>query len=336
MRLELCGSRPGGFRPYHSFRPWVTVASLGNPLPLLAHLSDLHTTPLELRSPRELVGKRALGWLSWQLRRKRIHRADILESLLDDLREQSADHVVVTGDLTNVSLDSEVDAARRWLEKIGPPDRVTAIPGNHDAYVPSRHASTWERWGDYMAADAAAAGPVAFPALRIRGSLALVGVSSAQPNAVHRAGGRLGAGQRERLEEMLLYLSESKLCRIVLVHHSPIDGVTTEGRSLWDRGELRALLRRAGAELVLHGHNHRTWIGAVPGPHGPIPVVGARSSSEMGSRPGKRAQYHLYQVEESGGHAGVAGRPRFRIHLRARSYETVTRRFRAEGERWLA
>ena len=30
---------------------------------LLAHLSDLHTTPLDLRSPAELMGKRALGWI---------------------------------------------------------------------------------------------------------------------------------------------------------------------------------------------------------------------------------------------------------------------------------
>ena len=299
---------------------------------LLAHLSDLHTTPLDVRRPTELMGKRALGWLSWQVRRKRIHRGEVLESLLGDLRDRSPDHVVVTGDLTNVALESEVEAARGWLAKIGSPEDVTAIPGNHDAYVPSRHASTFEHWSDYMAADGAAAGPVAFPALRVRGPIALVGVSSAVPCSALRAGGSVGEAQLEALERMLGSLADTPLCRVVLVHHSPVDGVTAERRSLWDRAELRAVLARAGAELVLHGHNHRTWVGEVPGVDGPIPVIGARSASEVGSKPGKLAQYHLYDFEEVRRREGDR-RPRFRVRMRARSYDRSTRRFHVEGER---
>ena len=78
-------------------------------------------------------------------------------------REKYPDHVVVTGDLTNIALESEVEAARGWLAKIGSPEVVTAIPGNHDAYVRTEHASTFEHWSDYMAADGAAAGPVELP-----------------------------------------------------------------------------------------------------------------------------------------------------------------------------
>ena len=299
---------------------------------LLAHLSDLHTTPLDVRRPAELIGKRALGWLSWQVRRKRIHRSEVLESLLSDLRDRSPDHVVVTGDLTNVALDSEVEAARGWLARIGSPEAVTAIPGNHDAYVKSQHASTFEHWSDYMAADGASAGAVAFPTLRVRGPLALVGVSSAVPCSALRAGGSVGEVQLEALERTLASLADTSLCRVVLVHHSPADGVTPERRALWDRVELRAVLARAGAELVLHGHNHRTWVGEVPGRGGPIPVVGARSASEVGSKPGKLAQYHLYDFEEVRGREGNR-RPHFRIRLRARSFDRSTQRFHVEGER---
>jgi 3',5'-cyclic AMP phosphodiesterase CpdA len=301
---------------------------------VLAHLSDLHTTPLDLRSPAELMNKRVLGWLSWQVRRKRIHRGEVLESLLGDLHDRAPDHVVVTGDLTNVALESEVVAARGWLRKIGSPEAVTAIPGNHDAYVSSRHSSTFEHWSDYMAADGAASGPVVFPAVRVRGPLALVGVSSATPVSALRAGGSLGEAQLAALEKTLLGLAETNLCRVVLVHHSPIDGVTPERRALWDRADFRAVLERAGAELVLHGHNHRTWVGTLPGRDGAIPVVGARSASEVGSKPGKLAQYHLYEFDEVEPGEGDR-RSRFRVKLRARSYDRSTRRFHAQGEREL-
>ena len=36
----------------------------------LAHLSDLHLTSLDDVRPRELLGKRVLGYLSWHWRRR--------------------------------------------------------------------------------------------------------------------------------------------------------------------------------------------------------------------------------------------------------------------------
>jgi hypothetical protein len=50
----------------------------------VGHLSDLHATPVRIRNPRELAGKRLLGWLSWHVRRRRVHRPDVLEALIED------------------------------------------------------------------------------------------------------------------------------------------------------------------------------------------------------------------------------------------------------------
>ena len=68
-----------------------------------------------------LLGKRGLGWLSWQLRRRHVHRPEVLEALLLDLEHARPDHVVVTGDLTNISLPEEFEIARGWLERLGAP-----------------------------------------------------------------------------------------------------------------------------------------------------------------------------------------------------------------------
>jgi hypothetical protein len=73
---------------------------------------------------------------------------------------------------------------------------------------------------------------------------------------------------------------------------------------------------------------HRTRLGSLPGPDGAIPVVGARSASDVGSRPEKRAQYHVYAVEPV-----AAGR--FRIRMSVRGYDPATGGFAAEDERSL-
>ncbi|MGC0718872.1 metallophosphoesterase family protein, partial [Escherichia coli] len=68
--------------------------------------------------------------------RRWIHDPAVLAALIDDLKQHKPDHIVVTGDLTNLGLDREIEAARHWLETLAPPDQLTLIPGNHDAYVP--------------------------------------------------------------------------------------------------------------------------------------------------------------------------------------------------------
>jgi 3',5'-cyclic AMP phosphodiesterase CpdA len=267
--------------------------------------------------------------LSWKLRRRHAHRTLVLDALLADLHKTAPDHVVVTGDLTNVSLPDEFGAARRWLERIGNAQHVTAIPGNHDAYVPVSRARSWDLWSEWLTADtdwrACADGESGYPSVRVRGPLGLVGLCSARPTLPFLAGGSLGAAQLGRLERVLLALRERALVRVVLLHHAPVPGVVSARRALWDAKALCAVLERTGAELVLHGHLHRTRIDSVPGPEGPIPVVCARSASDVGSKPEKRAQYHLVDVDVTGG-----GRPR--LALRVRGFDAEHGTFREEGE----
>ncbi len=86
------------------------------------------------------------------------------------------------------------------------------------------------------------------------------------------------------------------------------------------------MLARCGAELVLHGHRHRTRIGELPGPRVAIPVVGARSSTDIGQQEEKRAQYHLYRIERQGAEG-------WRLQLAVRGWDPQKRCFVAEGER---
>ena len=258
------------------------------------------------------------------MRRRAIHQTAVLEALLSDLHAARPDHTVITGDLTNISLPAEFVAARQWLHRVGSPGDVTAVPGNHDAYVRVPHESAWGHWTEYLASDApglswlqgiGAVAPegkpeLSFPSLRLRGPLGIVGACSAVPTAPLLAAGELGSAQLERLARVLASLSDAGRCRVVLIHHPPSRAAVARRRALRDADRLCAVLARAGAELILHGHLHRTCVSSVPGPAGPIPVVGVRSASDHGSKPGKRAQYHLYDIEQRDA--------RYRITLRQR------------------
>jgi 3',5'-cyclic AMP phosphodiesterase CpdA len=304
----------------------------------VAHLSDLHATPVAPESVRSLLNKRFFGWLSWNVKRKQIYKPDVLAAAIDDLVETKPDQVVVTGDLTNIGLESEFEAARRWLARIGNPERVFAIPGNHDAYVAIDPDRSLARWTDYLRSDAAGdppptrIGDVQFPTLRRRGPVAFVGVNSSHPTPLFKAGGTVGPDQLARLEAQLSQLDDPDVCRVVLIHHPVTAGATSARRALSDAEAFRAVLRRTGADLVLHGHNHRSQFFEVEGPEGSIPVVGVRSTSADGKNPEKRARYHVYDIEPARGDA--AGR-RFQITVRVRAYDPARGRYVADDERAL-
>lgn len=285
----------------------------------LAHVSDLHATPVRVTRIADFASKRALGLLSWRVKRHEIHRPEVLEALTADLTEVAPDHVAVTGDLTNVACEDEFPEALAWLERLGSPERVSAVPGNHDAYVAVPRERSWALWDAYLRSDEPGA-RAGFPTLRRRDGLALVGLCSAVPTPPFFASGRLGAAQLERLEKLLGELAGSSLCRVVLLHHPITEGTVSPRRALSDAAALREVLARAGAELVLHGHGHHQHFATTPGPSGPIPVVGVASASDV-----RHAQYHVYDIEGAG-----AG---FRITARVRSYDPERGVFAAAGER---
>ncbi len=67
-----------------------------------------------------------------------------------DLAQQRPDHIAVTGDLVNIALPDEFTQAHAFLKTIGTPDRVTVVPGNHDAYVSLPWSKAAGLWDAYM------------------------------------------------------------------------------------------------------------------------------------------------------------------------------------------
>jgi 3',5'-cyclic AMP phosphodiesterase CpdA len=265
----------------------------------LAHLSDPHLPPLPAARLAELAGKRALGYLNWTRNRQHYQRREVLDALVSDIQAHGPDHIAVTGDLVNLALEAEFAPALQWLQSVGAPDRVTVVPGNHDAYVRATQHRFAEVWQDYLAGDEAPDGGRAFPLLRRRGPLALIGVSSAVPTPPLMATGWLGRPQLDALERMLIRLSTEAAFRVLLIHH-PLRS-DARAKRLTDAPQLLALLRQHGVEMILHGHDHVHSTIWIDGPQRSIPAIGVPSASALAHGRYPAAAYNLYSIERDGG-----------------------------------
>ncbi len=300
---------------------------------LVAQISDVHLGPIVGFDPRYWNLKRATGYINWTRNRRLAYSRPLADRLIADARHHGAAHLMITGDLVNIGLPAELAAAARWLEQVGRTDEVSVIPGNHDIYSGIGRDEGVARWARYMTSDAAGlafgAPRTGFPFVRCIGDVAIIGVNSAIETAPFVASGQVGAEQLTRLDALLDKIGRQKLFRLVMIHHPPLPGQAKAARDLRDAAALERVLAARGAELVVHGHNHRNMLAHVAHVGGACPVVGAPSGSlamPHGREP--LARYNLYRIERQ-----TAG---FAIEMTGRGLATPDGPIVELERRWLS
>lgn len=276
----------------------------------IAHFSDLHLLALDGVPMRRFLNKRLTGWANLRLKRGSIHRSGYVRAIAREIARLGIDHVVVTGDLTNLALESEYELVQEVLEKdLGmPPSRVTVVPGNHDLYT--RGALTSRRFERYLApylqSDlpelAVDAGGARFPIVKLRDHVALVALSSAVPRAPLVAAGELGRAQIAALARVLAHAEVSGRTIVLALHHPAVHSwtrVKAYAEGLRDAPDLLGELRHLTRGLMLHGHLHRRIQRPVSSPGGMM-QVGATSASLHHAQPDRMAGFNVYDVGETG------------------------------------
>lgn len=115
----------------------------------IAHFSDPHLPLVGLPALREIRFKRMLSLLSWRLKRRHMHLGAPLAVVMQDIGRHNPDLVALTGDLTNLGLASEFEAATRWLQAQDLPDTLL-VPGNHDALIRENAESKSVQWAPWL------------------------------------------------------------------------------------------------------------------------------------------------------------------------------------------
>jgi 3',5'-cyclic AMP phosphodiesterase CpdA len=274
----------------------------------LAHCSDLHLLSLDGARLLDFANKRWIGGLNLLSNRGRHYHTVAFEDMCADFATAGIDHVLCTGDITNLALEQEFRFARERFDRIGiGPTHVTVLPGNHDAYVAAGAQHFAATFAPYFAPDPDWAWPdsgkpgdleAAWPVVRVRGDLAVIGLSTSLATPWFTAWGRVGERQMGRLREVLADKRLAGKVRVVAIHHPPA-GVRAASRirGLRDYQAFAAALADAGAELVVHGHEHQDLRAELPGRGAGIPVLGVQSGTYEASRPERTGRYRVFEIE---------------------------------------
>lgn len=260
----------------------------------LAHISDVHLGPLPHFRRRDLMTKRITGYVNWRRNRAKTLGNAVLAAVIDDMQAVAPDHIAMTGDLVNLSLDAELLAARLWMEALGDPKNVSYVPGNHDAYVIGALQKTTQNLANFIGDTV----EPNFPSLRIRGDVAIIGVNSARATPVFIAAGHVSDRQMLALKTVLEETGKQGLCRVVMIHHPPVRGAASRAKRLYGIHKFQRAVKEAGAELVLHGHTHLQTLNWISGPEkARVPVVSVSAAGQMpgGKRPA--AGWTEFQIE---------------------------------------
>lgn len=259
----------------------------------IAHLSDLHVSHVTANLRR--FGRMLLpndsgeGWwdvltrfvaTSWFERQslfepltryaqlKHPYDPRLLTAVARHVREQTADHVIVTGDLSNLGVASELREALATLSSVGfSGERLTVIPGNHDR-INLRGTMDWES----VVPDAG------YPKLqRINDDIFALGIDSTAHGAdldwrdmvTLNSRGYVSSDDVIKADALLASVPRDAM-KILCVHHHlvdlPHDGYVDEWADKIDprlggKADNAAVLLDVavarGVGLILFGHRHR-------------------------------------------------------------------------------
>ena len=226
----------------------------------LVHLTDPHLSTLDGEKLLSLRGKRWSGYLSWRKNRRSHYLPAVLNNLVDAVRAENADQILLTGDLVQIGLGSEITQAAEWLTTLGSAGKVMLVPGNHDTYGKGSAEAVFQSWSDYLFQTVHGSEPEQpagqFPVVRKLGKLSLIGLSTACVTPVFMATGKLGDEQLQRLAELLQQAASEGQMVALLIHHPPLPGMTNWRKALVDAAALETVLKQYPPSLIFYGHLH--------------------------------------------------------------------------------
>lgn len=224
----------------------------------IAHLSDVHL--IAARSSRRTYGLRSRA-VRFGRSSDPAMRGKKLASALRSVVANDADHLVVSGDLTELGDEAEYELFAEILAgaRISP-ERVTLIPGNHDAY------SKRDAWASALAGPLSPwASSSALPGSAVnlvdREDVAFVPIDVTIHQSMLWSGGALRPETAKRIDALARDPALAHKPVVLVIHHPPFPKHDNAAYKLVDSlagsDLVYDLLARHRNMHLLHGHFHR-------------------------------------------------------------------------------
>ena len=206
------------------------------------------------------------------------YREDLLRTAIAEVNAAEPDLVVVAGDLTDEGYPDQYPLAKHELAALVCP-RIVRVPGNHDA----RNVGYLHYEDTFGARDSR-------ERLECGGlEVALVAVDSSKPDLDE---GEIGREHYGWIEEGFERAADLRL--FVSHHHLvPVPGTGRERNQVLDAGDVLALLRKCGVDLVLSGHRHVPYVWPIAG----MLLVHSGTVSTLRTRGFPHPAYNLIRVD---------------------------------------
>jgi 3',5'-cyclic-AMP phosphodiesterase len=224
----------------------------------VAHLSDVHM--LDPHTGRSAARYRfATKMVSMGRAVDPRARAKKLARALSVAKAHGADHVVVTGDLTEIGSAREFEHLADVLHEARLPEgSITLVPGNHDAYT---SAASWRRaLGGPLRAFAPASAD-AHGKVVDRGEVVFLPINTSRFQSIARSGGEFTRDAAQAVEKRLADPAFRDRAIVLVLHHPPF---SNHRAPLWQwvdglrgRAHIDDILKRHPRVQVLHGHLHK-------------------------------------------------------------------------------
>jgi 3',5'-cyclic AMP phosphodiesterase CpdA len=179
----------------------------------------------------------------------------VVEALLRHVREQPADLLVLSGDITQRAKLCQFMAAKRFVEQVqalGVADSLI-IPGNHDLPLYNLATRFLFPYRNYSRAFGTDLEPV-FE----NDEVLMIGLNTTHPR--RRKDGAVTAAQLAAVVERLLRCDPGKVR--VVVAHQPFGAMVASDKRNLQHGAEEALARwaEAGLDIVMGGHIHLPYV----------------------------------------------------------------------------
>ena len=261
----------------------------------IIHISDLHfhTYP---KNFHDLKSKRVLGMLNSIFRRARQFPIDRSKKLVEKISKMKWDHLVISGDLTQLSLESEFSLARETFDPLLKNNsRVTIIPGNHDRYVSETFSDDLFKkyFGVFF-------GKEEVHSLEINSDWVIIGWDSVHPNDWFTASGTVRRSTIIETEKIIRSFSKDK--KFIIVNHYPltfpIDWKFDHFHELYNLLPVQKwILRFPQIRLYLHGHIHKNWVHNLSRESDKELLLVNSAASSAKPFPGQRSSFHQIEID---------------------------------------